>query len=237
MRNKNGLQLVILPGKNPPSYLAEKYESAYTCWKKTWEDAARELQDMPHSLDSTEFIRQDEVLAVFHGSECTSLGFWTELDFSFIPSREDFYFRKWTDEAFRALVRDGKMVGKYSYLTVAKKYRKESEYSISFKNLQIAIFVLRFLNSRAQSMTATTRNNKGVNNVCRDGGAVLINENLSLYGVNIDLMVWYKNTAVLPASVKEVAEELWKNRIDFKNTTIPMTEEVPYDPAIAHRSA
>ena len=220
MLNKNYLKLVILPGKNPPGSLAKHYNAAYECWKSTWQEAALELTDIPRTLDSNEFIRQDEVMAVFDNDKCTSLGFWTEIDFNYLASRQDSYFRSWTPKTLEKLTRDGSLVGKYSYLTVAKDYRKTmSDFGFSFKDLQIGVFARRFLESAAVSMTGTTRNNKGVNQVCARGGAMLIESNLVQHGVGIDLMVWYRDIAKPHSSVADLVEFLWTTRFDYRYLT------------------
>lgn len=213
------LQLVILPGQNPPVRARKYYDLAYICWKKTWEDASRELTDIPSKMYANDFLRQDEVLALFDGVNCTSLGFWTELDMSVKSSREDMYFQSWNEYSLNALTKNGTWIGKYSYLTVAKEYRKSfSDLGYSFKDIQIGVFVMRFLNSQANAMTGTTRNNKGVNQVCARGGAKLIESGLKQHGVEIDVMAWYRDSACPWSEINSTVTEIWSNRIDFTNS-------------------
>lgn len=225
--NKNSLKLVLLPGRNPPIALSDFYNKTYACWKDTWENAALDVEDMPLKRNSTEFLRQDEVLALFHGPACSSLGLWTELDFRFSSSKEDYYFRNWTPEALNGLTRDGNWVGMYSYLTVAKGFRRSQVPDLSFKDLQIGLFVMRFLHSSMDSMTGCTRNNRGVDSVCTRGGAQLLEQGRVQFGCATDLMAWYKDSAHPWPPVAPLVERLWAERIDFRNFVPDGPEKEP----------
>ncbi len=215
---KNDLRLVVLPGRNPPLYASSIYETAYATWKSVWESAAAEVPSLPVKRDSTEFIRQDEVLALFYENQCTSMGFWTELDFRFQSSREDFYFRNWTETALNSLSSRGHRIGMYSYLTVAQGFRKTDVEGIAFKDIQIGLFVMRFLNSKMDAMTGCTRNNKSVNEVCSRGGAVFLERGIQQYGCETDLMAWYQKDLRPWAPIAELVESLWKHRVDFRRS-------------------
>lgn len=220
-----GLQLVVLPGQRPPSWLKKMYEAAYITWKTVWEDAAKEIENFPTKLYSNDFTRQDEVLAVFLGDECTSLGFWTELDMSYITSCEDQYFQSWDEHCLGELTKFGPIVGKYSYFTVAKPYRQWSrDVGVSLTDLQVALFGFRLLDSRCSAMTGTTRNNRKINLVCERGGAQLIRKDVMQYGSEVDLMAWYKHTAKPFKEIEYLAQKLWTNKIDYKN---PRRDNVP----------
>lgn len=212
-----GLNLVILPGKNPPDFLKFYYTKAYETWHAVWSEASAELEGFPSKLYSNDFIRQDEILAVFNDDDCTSLGFWTELDMTFLASRSDQYFQAWDEESLMELTKFGPYIGKYSFFTVAKHYRTWSrEVGISLTDLQVALFGYRLLESSCTAMTGTTRNNRKINLVCARGGAQLIKENILYYGSEANLMAWYRDTARPHIEVAHLAQKLWMNKLDFK---------------------
>jgi hypothetical protein len=217
--SKYNLKLFILPGKNPPLDLIDKYTTAFLTWKTVWEEAAAELSDFPDKLYSNDFTRQDEILAVFRGSDCTSLGFWTEMDMTLITSKLDQYFQMWDDESFAKLTMHGKKIGKYSYFTVSKPYRSWSrEVDVSLTDLQVGLFGYRLLDSNCSAMTGTTRNNRKINLVCERGGAQLLKKGLVQHGCEIDLMAWYRHTTKPYFQIEPLAKDLWINRVDYKHT-------------------
>lgn len=211
----NGLKFYILPGRNPDIEALSIYNEAYRAWKETWEDAAKDVSALPKDRDSTEFTRQDKVLAVFDEGRCTSLGFWTELDFRCEPTREDYYFRNWTKSALKKLAVKGPWIGMYSYLTVAKDYRAGNRFGISFKDLQISMFVKYFQNSNVDAMTGCTRNNRGVNSVCQRGGAELLEAGKMQFGCETDLMAWYHHSAKVYEPLKDLSVSLWNERVEI----------------------
>lgn len=214
---EHGLQLIIMPGQRPPLWQRTMYETAFETWRTVWEEAANEIENFPKKVYSNDFTRQDEVLAVFRGDDCTSLGFWTELDMSYEASRADQYFQSWDSESLNQLTKYGMKVGKYSYFTVSKPYRSWSrEVGISLTDLQVGLFGLRFLDSDCSAMTGTTRNNRKINLVCERGGAQIIKKNVMQYGSEVDLMAWYKHTVKPYKEIEFWAQKLWMNKLDFK---------------------
>lgn len=207
-----------MPGRNPEPSGLSVYNKTYEMWKATWEEAAKDVPALPSNRDGTEFLRQDKVLSVFYNGNPTGCGFWTELDFSTSIAREDFYFRNWTDKGIEGLLRDGPWIGMYSYLTVAKAFRKGNPQDLSFKDIQIAIFVKYFLHSSMDAMTGCTRNNRGVNSVCSRGGAVPLDEGLMQYDCSTDLMAWFHDSAKIPLGYEKLADHLWTNRVEIEQT-------------------
>ncbi len=210
------LKLIIMPGSAPPTELVQHYEAAYLMWRTVWEEAALEIEDFPKKVFSNDFVRQDEILAVFKGDECTSLGFWTELDMSLITSRQDQYFQSWDDESVSKLTMYGSYIGKYSFFTVAKNFRAWSrEVNISLTDLQVGLFGYRLLESNCSAMTGTTRNNRKINFICTRGGAQLLKKDVMQYGSAVDLMAWYRHTAKPFKEIEHLAKELWLNKITY----------------------
>ena len=216
--NSEGLKLYILPGNHPPGHLRDEYLECYKTWKAVWEEAATEIEGFSPKIYSNDFLRQDEIIAVFHGKNCASLSFWTELDMSLDVSNDDQYFQSWDLESIEKLRRTGERIGKNSYLTIPKIYRSwAKDVSISLKDLQVALFGYRFLESSCSAMVATTRNNRGMNLVCRRSGAVTVKSDVMQYGSEVDLMTWSRKEFYPETSVSAFAQSLWINRTDFKH--------------------
>lgn len=214
---KHGLQLIIMPGQRPPLWQREMYETAFETWRTVWEEAAHEIENFPKKVYSNDFTRQDEILAVFKGDECAVLGFWTELDLSYEVSIADQYFQSWDKESLKELIKFGALIGKYSYLTIPKAYRRWSkEVGVSLKDLHVGLSGLRFLESNCVAMPVTTRNNKKMNQVCLNGGAQLIKKDVMQYGSEVDLMAWYRHTVKLNKDIEFLAQQLWISKLDYK---------------------
>ncbi len=214
---EHGLQLIIMPGQRPPLWQRTMYETAFETWRAVWEEAAQEIENFPKKVYSNDFTRQDEILAVFRGEDCTSLGFWSELDMTFEACRSDQYFQSWDQASLNQLTKFGMNIGKYSYFTVSKPYRLWSrEKGISLTDLQVALFGFRLLESECTAMTGTTRNNRKINLVCERGGAQVIRRDVMQYGSEVDLMAWYRHTVSPYKEIEYLAHRLWVNKMDFK---------------------
>lgn len=219
----HNLKLIVMPGSSPPKEFITYYETAYVTWRNVWEEAAVELDDFPSRLYSNDFVRQDEILAIFKDDDCVSLGFWTELDMNLITSREDQYFQSWDNESLDKLRLYGNCIAKYSFLTVSKKYRTWGRsIDLSIKDLIIGVFGFRLLDSKCSAMAATTRNNKSMNIACIRNGAETLKTGLRQHGCDVDLVAWYPQKFKPYFEIEHLAKKLWINKLDYKqNRRIP----------------
>jgi hypothetical protein len=203
----------LLPGKFPPMHLNSLYEKAYECWKDVWREAFQELEGNP-TVYSNDFTRQDEVSALYYKDTCIGTTFFNWLDLNSPPSRDDEYFKVWTPKALSELTRHGSRILVCSYFTLHPNGRRNS-LGVSLKDVLMGLLVKRFLDTDAPAMTGTVRNNRGVNVCTYRHGAVPLELNLKLHGVDVDLIAFYRDTAKVGDDpiVSDLVESLWNRRI------------------------
>lgn len=198
----NELQLICLPGRNAPKQYLPEYYKAYYCWRETWIDAYKKEMKVDSFLNSNEFTRQDEILALFYKGECAALTFFKWVDGSEMEIiKHDSYFDVWTDESLEKLMSRGSKLLVCSQFTVSEKYRKVPEFR--FKDLMVALLVERFKHSDRDAMTGTVRVAKNMGEATAKSGAVLIQravEYTNVAGERADLVGFYQDTIVESSS-------------------------------------
>lgn len=225
----NRLQLYLLPGKGASKEFKDVYNKTYKLWHDVWHTTMKEeWQDHTKILHSDDFTRQDEVLALFDGSDCVGCVFFKEVDFSEVSHAEDSYFKVWNEMALKKLRSKGEKILVCSNFTVAKKYRQNFN-DISWKGLLMSLLVLRFEHSFFHAMTGTMRRSKGMHTVTYDYGAVPIAKNLDYYicGINepVDLVGFFQEE-VAQVQHPELANEIWGNVMALSLPIIESEEEL-----------
>ncbi|MES2768529.1 MAG: hypothetical protein V4596_05220 [Bdellovibrionota bacterium] len=226
---EENFKFVSLPGSDPdPKYL-EYYNSAYECWYKVWSEAYKEL-DVNKRLHSDDFTRQTEINCVFYGSKCIALLFLKWADFKADATKNDSYFKLWTDNEFEQLTKYGPEVIIISNTTVAKEWRG-TQSKLSIKDLVLYFTIRRFLTSSSPAMTAVTRNARGVDKLIERFGAVMFKENVPNFNDKdlVNLGAFYKKdmTDGTDPVVAEIGKRLWDKMIVVPRTkfVIPAEEE------------
>jgi hypothetical protein len=207
------LTYVLLPGKLPPPHLVAHYEAAYKCWKDVWSETFLEL-DGNSKLASNDFTRQDEVSALFHGDKCLGVTFFNWIDFASQVAKEDSYFEVWSPKAISELTKFDSRVLVCSNFTLHPDGRRNA-LGVSMKDVLMGLLVKRFLDSGANSMTGTVRNNRGVNVCTYRHGAVALERDFKLHGVEVDLVAFYRDTAKLSDDpmISNLVDALWERRV------------------------
>lgn len=190
--NLNEFKFIVLPGSNPdPKYL-DYYENAYSCWHRVWDETLKEFDSSKH-LYSDDFTRQTEINCIFHRSKCVALLFSRVTNFVSETSRNDSYFKLWSEDEFKKLLKDGLEILVISNTTVAKEWRGENS-PIPLKDLIVYLTIHRGLTSGASAMTAITRNTRGVDKLVERFGAIILKKDVPNYNSEdlVNLSVFYK---------------------------------------------
>ena len=69
--------------RDNPLELHDVYKKSFFCWHETWNDYFHQEHITNVKLASTEFTRQDDILALFYKGECFGISFFKEVDPSF----------------------------------------------------------------------------------------------------------------------------------------------------------
>jgi hypothetical protein len=231
MLNKQKLhyQALFLPGRNPSPEFSEYYESAYRLWHSGWNEAYKKLgvEALKHSDN---FTRQDEVGAIFAEKTCIGLVLYRWADAASESFDRDSYFKVWAPGDIEALRRFGDNILIPSYLTVHPEWRRLPGSEVQTTRLLMDFMVRRFLDSPADSMCSTTRNNRKINDIAYELGARPIRTGVAHFSEEdpVDLVVTTRDSArkceTLPHYA--VAEKVWNNR-QYVPATSPILGAAP----------
>jgi hypothetical protein len=166
------IDVYLLKGnlRNNPKELHAIHQKSFKCWHETWNDFYNGEHHSNIKLNSNEFTRQDEVLALFYEGECFAITFFKEVNWNDSTAALDAYFNPWTPEALQGLRRDGDNILICSQFTVAKNFRNR-KVDIPWKYILSGFNMLCFLDSKADAMTGTMRVKKGMGRMSVEAGA------------------------------------------------------------------
>jgi hypothetical protein len=168
---------------------------AYRCWSEVWNQTLDELDQVKH-VPSDDFSRQDLVGAIFHDWECIGMTSFRWVDLSNPVDKDDSYFSVWPRASVDALCASGTRVGIGSNLTVAAPWRHAQGASV--KELLLTLSVDRFLQSDADAIAATMRNDRGMDALGYRLGFEPLAHDVIHHGVAVDLMAFYRRTSRRP---------------------------------------
>ena len=156
--------------KNNPKNLHNVYNKTFSSWYETWDSFLHQEHHSPHKLNSNEFTRQDDVLALFYKGECFAITFFKEINWEDPTARLDAYFNPWTLDAIVGLTARGNNILNCSQFTITAAFRNIKA-NIPWKYILSAFNMKRFLESTADAMTGTMRVKKGMGKMSVEAGA------------------------------------------------------------------
>ena len=154
-----------------PHHLQKIHQKSFQCWNDVWSDYYTSEHPSGHRLNSDEFTRQDEVLALFYKGECFGITFFKEVHWGDLSAPLDSYFELWPQEAIDKLTSRGKKILICSQFTVAKNFRGKTT-DIQWKYVLFGFIMKRLLESHVDGMTGTMRVKRGMGRVSFEAGAV-----------------------------------------------------------------
>jgi len=181
---------------------------AYECWSSVWRATLHELDNVT-DVPSDEFTRQDEIGALFHDFECIGLSCVRWLDLENPIFRDDSYFKVWPADALRVASEYGSSACILSNLTVAPAFRRVPDLNVAEALLGLAMN--RFEHSDADVLIGTPRADRRVNQLAYRIGFCPIAPDVTLHGVKVDLVGYYRRTgmgATLSPAVESVVNDL-----------------------------
>ncbi|MBC7539633.1 MAG: hypothetical protein H7281_12490 [Bacteriovorax sp.] len=171
----DSIDVFLLSGnlKNNPQTLKNIYIKAFNSWHETWNDFYHNEHHSNNKLNSNEFTRQDEILALFYKGECFAVTFFKEVNWEDPTARLDAYFNPWNEVAIKGLNARGNNILICSQFTVSKSFRHRKS-DIPWKYILSGFNMKKFLESPADVMTGTMRVKKGMGKMSLEAGATLL---------------------------------------------------------------
>lgn len=219
------LTYILLPGKlppdpEPPPRVTPLYVEAFRLWKEVWAETFLEL-DGDDLVFSDDYCRQDLVGALFRGERCVALGFFHSVDFRLPTARQDSYFKVWTDEAVRKLLRDGPRILVGSNITVDACFRGKLEDGTRLKNLLVGLMARTFIESGHDAMAGTMRCDRGMQRAAHEFGAEPLQSGVLHHGVEVELISFYRKRLLGDGTLRTDlnVESIWSRRRDLAATS------------------
>lgn len=181
----------LLRPKDPGPADVPLLSEAYRCWSEVWQQTLDELDELKH-VPSDDFSRQDQIGALFHDWECIGMTSFRWVDLSSAIGQDDSYFAVWPRDSVDAMCAAGARVCIGSNLTVAAPWRHASGPSV--KELLLTLAVDRFLQSDADAMAGTMRNDRGMNTLGYRLGFQPLAHDVIHHGVTVDLVAYYRRS-------------------------------------------
>lgn len=227
--SNDDFELIIFPGKHPPKEYLEKYNKAYDCWRQVWEHAFQVELGRPESIPSDNFTRHDEILALFYKGECAGLTFFLFDNDGSNWFREDSYFKRWPETAFKKLYTNGNKVMISCQFTLNFSFRKTHQ-NFPWKDLLLGVVVRRFVLSGFDAMCGTTRIAKNVDQASYRAGAVPIIKDMPFADENdrVALLAWYRgmDSHSKVESVAGIVDYIYEKKLTVLNNKFPILQEV-----------
>jgi hypothetical protein len=112
---------MLCPKTKHPGEL-ELLADAYRLWTEVWHETLLELDDVTR-VPSDELTRQDQIGALFHGTECIAMSAFRWVDLRQRMHRDDSYFTVWPELARDKACRNGFSVCIGSNIEVDPEFR------------------------------------------------------------------------------------------------------------------
>lgn len=189
------LTAAILKPRNEGSARQWMLDEAYELWSAVWRETFLELENR-RALPSDDFTRQDELLTLWYANRCVALTAIRWVDFEQRCFHNDSYFAAWPPNALDVICSAGTNVCIPSYATIAKPWRHAAGGLL--KDVLFAVTTQRCVASGADVIVGTTRNDKGINEVCRRNGYLPLARDLTYHSVSVDLVAFWPGTCLRP---------------------------------------
>lgn len=214
------LKCFLLPSKEKYclNHLLSHYEKTISFWHSIIQNALREEKnfDIANQLTHDLFLQNDEVVVLFDGEKPIGLFMFQWIDIQnsqekIISALEKRFSKKLLDELNEKKIQYVMLMGQ---LAVDPDWRKSSiGYGVS--DLLVGFALTRFLESKAEVLLTTTRNNRRTNDLGYRQGAKKFGDAGVVLNVPADILCWYRED-VQPIPIETLhatMQQLWKNKI------------------------
>ncbi len=166
--------------------------AAYACWQDAWGAMLRDL-DGAELRFADDFSRQDEIGALFRDDELVGMSAYRFVDLSSPWQRRDSYFAAWPEALLEQIAASSPRVCIGSNLVVAPLWRGAIA-PMRVSEMLLALATQHFAESDAQIMLGTMRNDRRMNDLSYNMGAVALKTNVIHHNVAVDLVMFTRNT-------------------------------------------
>lgn len=213
------LNCILLPAKIEFCHddFLEHHESIYPFWHNIITNALREEKNnhIANSLSSEPFLENDEVVALFNKNEITGIFMFRWINMQYNVNRELHALQKrFPKNILDTLIKHRKMhLMLMGQLAVHPNWRK-STVGTGISDLLMYFAVTRFLESKADTLMTTTRNNRNTNALCYRQGGRKATSNEKVFGVESDVVLFDRTdvTSMKDEKLRTIGKQLWTEK-------------------------
>lgn len=225
----NQMSVYIINGNFLKNTYALKsiHQKAFQCWHETWADFHMNEYQLTDKLHSDDFTRQSEILCVFYKGECAAVTFFNDVSLSDETSRQDSYFKVWTENEFEALGKFGNEVTVCSQFTVHKNFRSKNQ-NILWKDILFPFIMRHFMEKNIGAMTGTMRVKKAMGNMAVENGGTLLVSNREYQkegNETVDIVAFYQKEVSQKYKLNIFShffEDVWQRRNSLEHMKLRM---------------
>ncbi|MCB9072905.1 MAG: hypothetical protein H6623_04720 [Bdellovibrionaceae bacterium] len=189
----------------------------YDFYKKIWSGTFEELNSTKNSIVE-DFHRFDVKVGFFDDNFPVAFHGYQFFDLDLISDREHAYFSQVNVPLVKALMDQGiKKISTLEYMCICPDYRKNGNKRIG--EILGGFSTQYFIDKKLDGVITITRNDRGVNRMCRMYGGEIIYEALKLHNVEVDIALFR------PGFIKPNPDPDVQNTI---LTLLEMTNNNPY---------
>ncbi len=213
------LQLVVLPGNGSTSHV-EHYESAWQHWHTVWLETFRSQDGVSH-IFSDNFLRQDEIVALFLADQCVALVCHRYVNISLTSARNDSYFEGWAPGSLEAVRQDGPNIAIINQSSVLPEFRGQRVMGFALRELVAMLSLTHLYSIPVDAATAAVRSDRNMHSMCYALGAVALQANVNQHNSPVDLVAFYprRKGLTLTSEANQLVEDLVKRKLGGFLTT------------------
>lgn len=213
------LRCFLLPAKIEycrPDFISH-HNCIYDFWHNLIHAALCEEKNfqVANELGSESFLENDEVVALFDDNHPVGLFMFRWINTEFKINRELNALRK----RFPKTLLDSLIEKKYSrimlmgHIAVHPQWRK-STVGFGVSDMLVSFALSRFLESTADVLLTTTRNNRRTNDLCYVRGAKKFAGNGKVFGVESDITIFQRDdvTPMQNEAVRIITQQAWERK-------------------------
>lgn len=201
-------KLVILNGAKASEEFKDLYKQAYAHWKQMWKATFLEL-DGTSDIESDNFTRQSDVVALFHGDKCVAMVCHRYADLDLESTLDDSYFKSWTPETLKAARQFGSLTAIGNQISVHPDFRK-LPMGVATKDALLWFSLKHLQSQKIDSILGAVREDKSLDMLFERYGAQVLAHNIPQHHVTVALVCFKKDQINLKATN---LSEQWLNKI------------------------
>ena len=200
---KNKFNLVILNGSRCSPQFLDHYHKIYSHWKTMWQNTFKELDGHTEVL-SDNFLRQSEVLGIFHDEKCIAVVCHRYIDL--LPSAfDDSYFQSWPELILKKIKNLSPQVAIGNQISIDPEFRK-IEKDLSMKDMLLWFSLKRLQEQNASIILGSVREDKSLDTLFIKYGATILQKNVEQHNVPVSLL-YFDNAHINLTAAKEWEHE------------------------------